>query len=253
MGIVILGFALIGLVIALLYARDIAMRVYRKVFGFAGADKALQMKQASPAMQPMAGDTANVILDVGVVAKPGKTPKPKFVGRYNKYSVPELTPWEDLPKYNGATGWFGFAKYRDVVDPNKHYYPSVAYMDTAVKQYAYDVMAARKDTKAIFKRMGRFKVLGTMLLFPVMFSLAAVIRQPNPLGTIVFIWTIVVLYKLSAIFYFGPAGMRASRGSAEMTKNLTPADWDNVYLRVAESQARVDEMKRALRGAGIGR
>ena len=248
MGIVILGFALIGLVIALLYARDIAMRVYRKVFGFAGADKALQMKQASPAMQPMAGDTANVILDVGVVAKPGKTPKPKFVGRYNKYSVPELTPWEDLPKYNGATGWFGFAKYKDVVVPNKHYYPSVAYMDTAVKQYAYDVMAARKSRGCSFQKMGRVKAWGSLLMWPVVFSLGAA-THPNPMPKVIFIWSVVALLWLAVTFYFGPAGTRAGRRSAEGHKNLTPADWDNVYLRVAESQARVDEMRRA----GMGR
>ena len=247
MGIVILVFALIGLVIALLYARDIAMRVYRKAFGFAGADKALQMKQASPAMQLMAGDTANAILDVGVVAKPGKVETTQVKARKIVLDGRDLD-WNILPKYNGATGWFGFAKYKDVVPPYPENYSSVAYMDTAVKQYAYDVMAARKKRDDFYKKMGRVKAWLTLLIWPVVFSLGAA-THPNPMPKVIFIWSVVALYKLAVIFYFGPAGMRAGRESAERNKNLTPADWADSYLRVAESQARVDEMRRA----GMGR
>lgn len=176
------------------------------------------------------------------VAKPAATPKPRFVGRYDQYSRPELTPWEDLPKYTGATGWFGCAKYRDVVIPDKHYYPSVAYMDTPFKQYVHDVMAGWKDTDNGFAKIGRIKAWGSLLALPLVFSL---MRS----DLMILIWSGAMVLLLLAVVLAGSAGMRASRQSAEISKNLTRADWQEVYLEVIDSQSRVAEMRRA----GIGR
>uniref|UniRef100_E6QXC4 Uncharacterized protein n=1 Tax=mine drainage metagenome TaxID=410659 RepID=E6QXC4_9ZZZZ len=268
MGILILVVLVVGLATIVLYARDIVMWMYRKAFGLPerafgfpaesdgariGID-AMPMKQGIPAMQPMAGDavypanTTGASFKVEAISTPtiraqekGKVPAPKFVGRYTNGSTPELTPWDDLPQYNGATGWFGLAKYRDVVVPNNHHYPSVAYMDTTVKQYFYDVMAGWKDTGEHFQKMGRVKAWASMLVWPIALAICGM--------NLVALSVIVTLLVLLAVFLFAPKGMRAGRRSAEGSRSLTPADWREVYREVAESQSRVDEMRRA----GIGR
>jgi len=203
MGILILVVLVVGLATMVLYTRDIVMWMYRKAFGL-------------PTMRAQEkGKTRKIWLDY------------------------EYLDWEKLPKYKGETGWFGLAKYRDVVVPDNHHYSTVAYMDTAVKQYFYDVMAGWKGTAIHIAEEGKIKYWGTMLAFPLFFAFQ------NWRVTLV----IVTLLVLLTVFLFAPKGIRAGRWSAENFKNLTPADWREVYREVAESQSRVDEMRRA----GIGR
>jgi hypothetical protein len=112
-------------------------------------------------------------------------------------------------------------------------------MDTTVKQYFYDVMAGWKDNARHIAKEGKIKYWGTMLAFPLFFAFQ------NWIVTLV----IVTLFVLLTVFLFAPKGIRADRRSAEGSRSLTPADWREVYREVAESQSRVDEMRRA----GIGR
>jgi hypothetical protein len=203
MGILILVVLVVGLATMVLYTRDIVMWMYRKAFGL-------------PTMRAQEkGKTRKIWLDY------------------------EYLDWEKLPKYKGETGWFGLAKYRDVVVPDNHHYSTVAYMDTAVKQYFYDVMAGWKDNASYIAEEGKIKFWGTFLAFPLVFALK------NWIAALV----IVTAFVLIIVFLAKPAGIRAGRRSAERSKNLTPADWRDVYREVAESQSRVDEMRRA----GVGR
>lgn len=260
MGILILVVLVVGLATIVLYARDIVMWMYRKAFGLperafgfpAEGDgtrvgiEAGPMKQGIPTMQPMAGDavypanTTGASFKVEAISTPTIRAQEKGKVRKVFRDGHELN-WDTVPKYNGATGWFGLAKYRDVVEPDKHNYATVAYMDTAVKQYFYDVMAGWKGTGEHFQKMGRVKAWASILMWPIALAICGM--------NLVALSVIVTLLVLLTVFLFTPKGIRAGRWSAENFKNLTPADWREVYREVAESQSRVDEMRRA----GIGR
>jgi len=135
------------------------------------------------------------------------------------------------------TGWFGLPKYRDVVVPDKHHYATVVYMDSPVKQYFYDLMAGWK----FVIEDGAIKP-GLSLLF--FFTLGAMVS---------FVWVLVIaIVSMWFLLWLSPRAMRATRNSAEMSKNLTSDDWRQVYRELAESREREDEMTRAFRRSGIG-
>lgn len=138
---------------------------------------------------------------------------------------------------SGETGWFGLPKYRDVIVPNKHHYATVVYMDSPVKQYFYDLMAGWK----LVIEDGAIK-LGLSFLF--FFALGAMVS---------FVWMlIIVILTMWFLLWTSPSAMRATRRSAEMSKNLTADDWRQVYRELDESREREDEMTRAFRRSGIG-
>lgn len=232
-GLTIIGLSLYG-----------AWQVIRKLF------KTAKWLYALVRPAPAQKATGNLSVETApIAANSAKTPKPMFVGRYDNRSQKELTPWEDLPQYNGAVDRFGFAKYSEVVVPNNRYYPSVCYMDTPLKQYVYDLMAAHKDNVQLWNDMGWIKAWGGFLFFPGAFTLMAW-GKPYIVLTI---WSLFALFWVSAIFYFGPAGMRAARWSAECSRRLTPADWLEVDLHVMDEMAQKDKVRRAyLRGRMSG-
>ncbi len=153
----------------------------------------------------------------------------------------ELTPWRDLPKYKGVTGWFGLPGYRDVMVPNKHNYASVAYMDTPVKQFVYDVMAYWKENNLRNGGDAKFFWIAIVLI-----GVAYIIKPP-------LVW-LVAFFLLWLVLWMGPTGQRAARRSAERFRHFKPDDWRKVYRQVAESKEREDEIVSALRrGGGVGR
>jgi hypothetical protein len=139
---------------------------------------------------------------------------------------------------SGETGWFGLPKYRDVIVPEKHHYATVVYMDSPVKQYFYDLMAG-------WKRIGDSRERWVLLVVPVFFGGCLSLIHP--------FWGLLVgIFTLWFVFWMTPAAMRATRGSAEMSKNLTADDWRQVYRELDKSREREDEMTRAFRRSGIG-
>ena len=161
------------------------------------------------------------------------------VGRHNRTTfAQEDTPWDDLPKYKGETGWFGMPAYRDVVVPDKHNYATVFYMDGWFRQYVYDLMAGWKD----LVKEDSFKFFSAVLFF--VFALGAIRTALGAIVILLFLW--FILWGLAA-------GVRASRRSAERFRHFTPDTWRQVYRDVQASQDRVDEMTRAFRRSGIVR
>lgn len=208
MGILILFVMAIGLATMILYARDMAVSLHHKAFGLPKVIK---------------GERNNCVATQGKVRK--------------IYLDEKELNWNSLPKYNGDTGRFGLAKYKDVIVPVKHCYATVVYMDTAVKQYFYDLMAGWK----FLIEDGGIK-LGLSLLF--FFASGAMVS---------FVWVLsIMIITLWFLLWASPSAMRATRHMAERSKTLTPEDWRDIYDEVGKSQARIDEMTTAFRRSGIG-
>jgi len=152
-------------------------------------------------------------------------------GRSEEYLDKKLSQWEDIPHYSGRTWLFGLLPhYDDIKAADKHNYATVVYMDHPVKQYIHDVMLCSTSSLPL-------------LVFPL------VLVWINPVGVLAI--TGVVLVWLH--FWWLPSTERASRRSAEMSRNLKPGDWRKIYQEVAESKEREDELVRALRRSGIRR
>lgn len=132
------------------------------------------------------------------------------------YCHGKLLNWNELPKYSGATSWLGLAKYSDVVVPNKCYYPSICYMDTAFKQYCYDLAAFIKA----HNQEGLWKVLMSYLFFTGASIYAGI-----------FWLSLWMLFLIWYIFILAPSANRAARCSAELFKNvITPDEWVDIHV-----------------------
>lgn len=153
-----------------------------------------------------------------------------------------LTNINDLPQYKGRVGLFGLPVYKDVIVPDKHNYATVVYMDTPVKQWVYDVMASWKGFCNGIKKGGEFKTAFVILFFPVMIAFTGVSILKILIG-------MAVIFILLYLWYI-PSGMTMTRRSAELSKNVTPEQWDKIYLDVLLSKEREDEMVRAFRRSG---
>ncbi len=163
-----------------------------------------------------------------------------YVGRRDwKTFKKELTPWRDLPKYKGETGWFGLPRYREVMVPDKHNYASVVYMDNLLKQYVYDLMADWKETNLRNGGNAKFFLIAIVLV-----GVAYIIKP-------ILVW-LVALFLLWLVFWLGPASQRAERRSAERSKDRTPDDWRRVSQQIVDSNEREDEIVSALRRSSGG-
>ena len=123
-----------------------------------------------------------------------------------------LTNWNDLPKYKGETGWFGLAKYRDVIVPEDYNRSTSVYMDTPVKQYFYDVMAGYKSTAIIINECVLFEKL-SLTLFPLIFALA---------GCSLIMVLLTVASLLVVLFLLlKPYEVKLTRRQIEATRNMS--------------------------------
>lgn len=151
------------------------------------------------------------------VVQPGVRSKNTAPAKARKiYCHGKLLNWDELPKYNGPTGWLGLAKFSGVVVPNKCYYPSICYMDTAFKQYFYDLAAFIKA----HNQEGLWKVLASYLAF----TGAAIFGG-------IFWFSLWMLLLTWYIFILTPSSYRDIRQSAELTKNvISPDEWVDIYV-----------------------
>ena len=168
----------------------------------------------------------------------GKTMK---VGRYNARSQMEDTPWDDLPHYAGAVNRFGFAKYKDVVVPNNHFYPSVVYMDTKLKQYVHDTACGFKGLKRVWSGLSKFERLSALIIWP-LFTAAMIAVKP--------LLVMGLIFLLYLFFWQAASGTRATRRSAERSRNLTKADWQEIYDDVHQKMA--EDARNCNNGWSIG-
>ena len=123
-----------------------------------------------------------------------------------------LKNWNDLPKYKGETGWFGLAKYRDVIVPEDYNRSTSVYMDTPVKQYFYDVMAGYKSTAIIINECVLFEKL-SLTLFPLIFALA---------GCSLIMVLLTVASLLVVLFLLlKPYEVKLTRRQIEATRNMS--------------------------------
>jgi len=171
--------------------------------------------------------------------------------RRDVYIDGNLVDWDILPKYTGRTGWFGLPKYEDVIYGYHRVFESEKYMDTAFKQYVYDVMSAIKQLNNDCHSTNRTtRQEAKMIWFVLVFALPF-------LGWIVFNGSVIgiilgaMISPIGVFFILNPYGQRAGRNMAYSFRSLTRDDWDRVDINVMESIAREEEMARAFRRSGI--
>ncbi|MGZ8257286.1 MAG: hypothetical protein ACXWTX_05900 [Gallionella sp.] len=129
----------------------------------------------------------------------------------------KLLNWDELPKYNGAIGCLGLAKFSDVVEPNHCYYPSICYMDTAFKQYFYDFIVAVKIGRSVWKEASKFEKLCTVIM-----AVVCVIKLP------VVFW--VAMFFIIALPFYGAVNVQHTRNIAERGKSLTQEEWIEISV-----------------------
>ena len=170
--------------------------------------------------------------------------------RRDVYIDGNLVDWDILPKYTGRTGWFGLPKYEDVIYGYHRVFESEKYMDTAFKQYVYDVMSAIKQLNNDCHSTNRTtrqeaKMIWFVLVFALPF-LGWIVCNGSVIGII-----LGAMIPFGVFFILAPYGQRAGRNMAYSFRSLTRDDWDRVDINVMESIAREEEMARAFRRSGI--
>ena len=169
--------------------------------------------------------------------------------RRDVYIYGNLVDWDILPKYTGRTGWFGLPKYEDVIYGYHRVFESEKYMDTAFKQYVYDVMSSIKradndchSTNKTTRQEAKVGWFGLVFIMPFLGWAFT--------GSVIGIILGAMISPIGIIL-LSPYGQWCGRCRAYRMRSLTRDDWDRVDINVMESIAREEEMARAFRRSGI--